>query len=43
MTKAEVMGTKYGEFLDLLSCLSIYKGFAKEKHQLSFDEILNLR
>lgn len=43
MNKSEVMGCRYGEFMDLLSCLAIYKGYAKEKHQLSFDEILALR
>lgn len=44
MTRQEVLNTRYGEFVDLLSCLAVYNGAAKEKpKKLSFDEALLLR
>ena len=44
MTRQEVLYTRYGEFRDLLSCLAIHNGTAKEKpKKLSFDDALALR
>ncbi len=39
------MGTRFGEFLDLISCLAIYNGGAEEKEtgKRSFDEMMALR
>lgn len=38
------MNTRYGEFKDLLSCLAVYNGAAKEKKKkISFDDALLLR
>jgi hypothetical protein len=44
MTRQETMLTPYGEMLDLISCLAIYNGGAKEKApKMSFDEFFALR
>jgi len=44
MNRREVVYTRFGEFMDLMSCYAIYNGDAKEKKKsLSFDEILALR
>ncbi len=44
MTRQEILNTRYGEFMDLLSCLAVYNGAAKEKpKKLSFDDALLLR
>lgn len=43
MTRQETLQTTYGEFCDLISCLAIYNGTAKEKTHRSFDEALELR
>lgn len=44
MTRQETMLTPYGEMLDLISCLAIYNGGAKEKdRKLSFDEFFALK
>lgn len=40
MTRDQVLTYPYGEFLDLISCLSIYTGGLEEKEKLSFDEVL---
>ena len=40
MTREQVLTYPYGEFIDLISCLSIYNGGAEEKNKLSFDEVL---
>ena len=32
-----------GETVDLINCLSVYKGAAREKQQLTFDQIMALR
>ena len=43
MGKEEILCTPIGEMLDMISCLSIYEGGAKQKPpKLSFDEILKL-
>lgn len=33
----------YGEFMDLVSCLSIYNGADQKKKKIDFDEVINLR
>jgi len=44
MDKQEIYWTPIGEMLDLLSCLSIYEGGAKQKKpKMSFQEILMLK
>lgn len=45
MTRQEVMDTRYGEMLDMISCLSVYNGAAKVKNKrvLSYDDAINLR
>lgn len=40
MTREQVLTYPYGEFIDLISCLSVYNGGAEEKDKLSFDEVL---
>jgi len=40
MTREQVLTYPYGEFIDLISCLSVYNGGAEEKNKLSFDEVL---
>ena len=40
MTREQVLRHPYGEFLDLISCLSVYTGGAEEKQKMSFDEAL---
>lgn len=42
MTRQETLLTRYGEMLDLISCLAISNG-AEEKRHMSFDEMLALR
>ena len=45
MEKQEILLTPFGEFMDLISCLSIYNGNAKPKKQrrkLSYQEIMAL-
>lgn len=45
MKRQEVMNTRFGEMLDLISCLAIYEGRAeqaKKKKKLTFDEIMQL-
>ena len=43
MTRQETLATRYGEMMDLISCLAVYNGTAKEKTHRSFDEALELR
>lgn len=46
MKRQEIIATRYGEMLDMISCLSIYNGGAEQKikkRKLSFDEALSLR
>lgn len=46
MTKEETLNTRWGEFLDLLSCRTIENGSAKQKppkKKYSFFEALALR
>ena len=43
MTRQETLNTRYGEFMELISCYAIYNGAAKEKKKISFDDALLLR
>lgn len=45
MSRREIMATRYGEMLDMVSCFAIYNGAEpkKKKRKLSFDEALALR
>lgn len=46
MDKQEVMNTRYGEMMDMISCFSIYRGAAKQarrKKKLTYEEIIKLR
>jgi len=47
MARNEILITRYGEMMDMISCLSIYDGTAVPKKQTkrftSFDEAINLR
>lgn len=46
MDKAEILDTRYGEMLDMINCLKIFNGNARQKKQrrrLSYDEAINLR
>lgn len=45
MSRREIMATRYGEMLDMVSCFAIYNGAEakKKKRKLSFDEVLALR
>lgn len=45
MQRQETLVTRYGEMNDLISCLAIYNGAAKEKKRghRSFEDALKLR
>ena len=44
MTRQETMLTAVGEMIDMINCLAIYNGGAKEKdRKLSCDEIVALK
>jgi hypothetical protein len=45
MSRQETLNSRYGEFMDLLACLSILHGAKpkKKKKIWTFDEFLNLR
>lgn len=42
MTPNQVKRSKQGTMTDLLSCLSVFNGHAREKKKLTFDEIMRL-
>lgn len=45
MSKEEILCTPIGEMIDMLSCLSIYEGGAKEKQpkrKIKMDDFLKL-
>lgn len=46
MSRAEIMSTRYGEMLDMLSCLAIYEGRLRYKRRqrrhMAFDEAIKL-
>ena len=44
MTRQEILCTAFGEMQDMISCLAIYNGGAKQKRKrkkLSYDEIIH--
>ena len=43
MTPRQVLRSKRRQIIDLISCLAVYKGVAKEKKKLSFDDVLAMR
>ena len=44
MTRDETMHTRWGEFMDMLACMAIYNGGAREKKkEKSFIEIMEMR
>lgn len=46
MRKQEILATRYGEMVDMISCFAIYNGGAKpkkKKKKWSFDEAMELR
>lgn len=43
MSKSEILVTTVGEMQDMIACMAIVNGFAKEKKKLSFDEAIALR
>lgn len=45
MTREETMNTRFGEMLDLVSCLAIYNGGAEEKTKKTwtFSEAMALK
>lgn len=45
MTKHEVMVTPMGEMLDMINCLSIYEGGARQKNRKkwSYDQVMAMR
>lgn len=45
MQRQEILTTRYGEMLDLISCLSVYNGQAEEKIKvkLGIDDIIKMQ
>lgn len=46
MARQEILVTRVGEMLDMISCLAIYNGTARPKRKrrkLSYQEIMKLR
>lgn len=45
MTRQEIINTRYGEMVDLITCLSIYNGNAEEKikAKYSIDDIIKMQ
>lgn len=43
MSREETLNTRFGEMVDLISCLAVFTGSAEEKKKLTFDEILQMR
>ncbi len=42
LTPMQTLRMKRGMLIDLISCLAVSKGTAKEKKKLSFDDVLKL-
>lgn len=42
MSRQETMLTRYGEFIDMISCLAVYNGGAEvdEAKNMTFDEVM---
>jgi hypothetical protein len=43
MQRQEILSTRYGEFVDMISCLAVYNGTAKEKEAPADFDIFELR
>ena len=46
MNRGEIEHTRFGEMIDMISCLSVYNGGAVEKEKKktwTFDEVMALR
>lgn len=46
MSRCEILNTRWGEMMDLINCLAIFNGVAKEKkkkRKLTYDEAIRLR
>ena len=47
MSKQEILVTPYGEMRDMIACLSIYNGTARQKitesKDMTYDEVMNMR
>lgn len=43
MSKNEILITTVGEMQDMIACIAISNGIAKEKRHKSFDEMLMMR
>lgn len=40
----EINALKVGEMIDLINCLSVYRGAAKyKKHKMTYDEVMRMR
>ena len=40
----EINSLGFGEMIDLINCLSVYRGAAKyKKHAMTYDEVMKLR
>lgn len=45
MSRQEVLNCRFGEFLDLISCLNVYNGAAEiteKKKPKTFDEVMEM-
>jgi len=45
MNRQEVLNSPYGEFMDLISCLSVYNGNAEvveKKKAKTFDDVMSM-
>lgn len=43
MSLREIKSLKVGEMVDLINCLSVYRGAARYKTKLTYDQIMQLR
>ena len=46
MQKEEILDLRYGEMMDMINCMAIYNGGAKQKakrRRLNYDDAINLR
>lgn len=46
MTRAEILNTRFGTFLDMISCMNVFDGGAnlkKTRKKMSFEEAIELK
>ncbi len=43
MTRNQVLRSRYGNMLDLISCLAVFNGTADEKKKMTFDDVMRLK